>query len=495
MTRHILSLTLALAFFVFVGCDSSIKEQYQAEKKLFKARKLHERIMINPRVANQLDYQLAQNAYEEILRIYKENMNNAAIQAVKKQSFVSLSELWLLQGEVQKAIEVYERFLTVYPDDKQVGPLVHFANAKSNERIYNIEKAITEYKTLLDGLGEISDPMKPSLPMLNLPLKVARLERAQGANGANGSDQKYYQDALNYYTSIVSKNPVSPAAFAAGYYTASIYLDQRQWRDAVHTLNRLVKEFPDRSEIPNILLTIANLYFDGLNMPQEGERLLDNILRKYPGHAIEGYAYFARARRLVAARRTADARKLLKWILENESYQADTNLRASAQLTLAYAYELEGNWERALVEYRWVSENYPTTKQGLYVPTYIAQSYLKKGKKNLAGDAFNDAIKHYRNLVKKFPKTVLAGTAQEYVIYAYLAQEDWANAEKAVSALQTIYPGSQSQMNSALMLGQIHEHTGDIEKAIAAYEGFMVKFPEHPIFADLQKRVGALRNR
>ena len=135
-----------------------------------------------------------------------------------------------------------------------------------------------------------------------------------------------------------------------------------------------------------------------------------------------------------------------------EKYPNETNLCAAAQLTLASTYETEGTWERALVEYRWVQENHPLTIQGLYVPVYIADYYRRKGKANLAEISVKEAMAHYHRFIKKHPKTVLAATAQEFIIHCLSVQEKWPEAAEAATSLRTVHPGSRTAISSYLFL-------------------------------------------
>lgn len=479
---------ILLTVFVY-GCasDSSITDQYQAEKMLFKSVKLYQKVMLNPRIANQLDYKAAIDAYQTILTKYASN-NSGTIQSIVKQAYVGIAELWLLQGDVQNAIDVYEGYLAKYPDDKALGSFIRFANARSNERIFNLDKAISEYSVLVDNFGDIQDPTNPNLNILNLPLKIARLDRAN-ANSANGV--RDYDEALNYYKTLVRKHPKSNSAFVASNYLASLYADQRKWQDVARTLTQMINGYPGRDEIPNLLLTLANLYVDELDRAKEAQRIFDRMLNRYPEHKITGYVHFAKARLQNQAGQLENSRELLKMILKK--YTADPNLCASAQLFLASTYETEGKWDRALVEYKWVQENYPLTAQGMFIPTYIAENYKRKGQKNLETTAYNDGVSHYRNIIKKYPKTVIAGTAQEYVIYCQAAQENWEEAVKSAQALEKIFPGSRSKINASLYLGQIYEKMNEYDKAVEVYEEFTRDFPHHPIFSKIQDKISMIR--
>lgn len=470
--------------------DSSLKEQYEAERMLFKAAKTFQKLMINPRIATRTEYDEAIAAYQQVLAKYPEVHPNETIEKIKKQCYVAIAELWLMQGETQTAIDVYDKFLSTYPDDELFGAFVHLANARSNEAIYNLNKAIWEYETLVEDFGQIQDPLKPNPNVLTLPLKVARLKRsnAGATNGANS-----YNEALQYYQSIVERWPKSPAAFMASYYMASIYADQQQWTEVVRTLNGLARDYPDREEIPNILLAIANVYLDRFNDLNMASSIADRLLKKFPDTEINGYVHFAKARVYYKKGKHEQARELLKWIIEN--FPEDQNLCASAQLTIASSYETEGNRERALVEYKWVQDNYPVTTQGLFVPIYIAENYMRRGETTLAQNSYREAISHYSNLVKKFPKTRLAASAQQYVIYCYSALQDWQKASEAAMNLKHIYPGAQSEMSAALMLGQLYERMKEYGKAVEAYEGFSEKYPHHPGHPQIQKKLASLRQR
>ena len=176
----------------------------------------------------------------------------------------------------------------------------------------------------------------------------------------------------------------------------------------------------------------------------------------------------------------------------SDSNPANKSLCASSQLTLASTYELQGHWDRAIVEYRWVKEKYPATPQGLYIPLYIADYYQKHGEKQLVENSLNEAIKQYRELVKKYPKTVLAGMAQEYIIYCLSAQKNWVSAAEAANSLKRIYPGTRSEISSYLFLGQIYENSHQTKEARQIYNRFLKKFPHHPLASQVQNKLKLL---
>lgn len=472
---------------------SSLKKQYEAERLYYKASKYYAKIMINPRIASFSDYKSAISAYEALLNSYPENTNSQVIENLKKQSLIRISELWLLQGDIHAAIKAYEKFIQLYPDDKTLGLIVHYANAKSNERIFNLNKALGEYETLVKNFDLIQDPMKPQVNFFSLPLQLARLKKTnQFLKQSNGS-KSYYDQALSYYDSVATKWPNTTAGFLALYYKSSIYADLKQWHKTIQLLNELIDRFPDRDEIPNIMLTLGNVYLDGLNNTSKALSIFEKILKKYPDNKIIGFVHFAKARAFLKEKRFEKGRKLLRWVIQQ--FSRNESLCAAAQLAIATSYEIQGDWERALVEYRWVQEKYPLTFEGFFVPTYIAERYRSKGLKELANNAYEEAIKHYTKLIKKYPKSRLAETAQEYIVYCLMAQEKWEKATQAAISLRRIQPGSRSEISSYLFLGQIYERLNDFEEAIKIYEKFSEAYPDHPMTAQIKEKIKKLRLR
>lgn len=454
---------------------------------LFGANKLFQKVMINPRIASTADYRAAITAYNNVLTNFDHHTANASIQKVLKQSYLTVAQLWILQGEYDKATQIYDAFLQDFPEDKNYGLFVHFANAKSNERIFNLNKTLSEYETIIRQFGDIQDPLKPNINVLNLPLAVARLNASKDA-GNSKADQ--YKTAENYYLVQIRRHPKSETAFYSTTFLASIYADQQRWYNVIDLFDKLIKDYPGKKELANIKLSLGNVYLDGMNQPAKAIQIFDSLLKKHKDDDLSGYVYLAKARAIIKIKQYDKARNLLKWILE--TYPANQSLCASSQLTLASTYELQGHWSRAVGEYRWVKEKYPATPQGLYIPLYIADYYQKHGEKQLVEDSLNEAIKQYRTLVKKYPKTVLAGMAQEYIIYCLSAQKNWASAAEAANSLKRIYPGTRSEISSYLFLGQIYENSHQTKEARQIYNRFLKKFPHHPLASQVQNKLKLL---
>lgn len=481
---------LATIFWTLSGCTGgAVQQQYEAEKLFYRANKLFQKLLINPRIASESDYEKTIHAYDSILNQFDHQTRNPSILSIIKTSYLNVARLWTLRGEFAKASQTYEAFLKNYPDDGDLSLFAHFANASSNERIFNVNKTFSEYETIIKKFGNIQDPMDPNVKVLTLPLALARLKTKAGETSRK-TRQDLYRSAENYYLSLMRKTPDTTVAFYAAVFLASIYADEGRWYNVIDLLENTIQAYPNREEIPNLRLTLGNVYLSGLGNTKKALQIFDALTTEQQREELRGLAYFSKAKVLAQERRFESARKLLKWIMTN--FSSNDDLCASAQFALASTYETQGRWDRALIEYKWVQEKYPLTPEGLLVPLHIADYYRKQGEKTLEESALLDAIGHFQTLVRKYPKTMLAGIAQEYIIYCLSAQKAWDSAARAATALRQIYPGTRSEISSYLFLGQIYESMRHFEEAKEVYNQFLQRFPNHPLTSKVRNRMKQL---
>jgi tetratricopeptide (TPR) repeat protein len=188
----------------------------------------------------------------------------------------------------------------------------------------------------------------------------------------------------------------------------------------------------------------------------------------------------------------AQARQLLKEIVGKEK-QAPA-VAAQAQSEIARSFELEGRWDLAMNEYRWLSQQYETFPLALAAPLHIANYYIRVDDRKLAEKAFGDAVSFYQSIIGKYPKSVVAGIAQEHIANCFMAQKKWDEAINAASNIDKVLDNNVGRVSSYLLLGAIHESRGQSQLAVKVYREFMERFPQHPLAQALKDKVEALTN-
>jgi tetratricopeptide (TPR) repeat protein len=257
-------------------------------------------------------------------------------------------------------------------------------------------------------------------------------------------------------------------------------------------LEKIEKEFPARKEIAAVRLTKANVLLDGLNRTGQAMDLFDELIQVHTDESpVYWQATVGKAKALHKQQRYEAARTLLQQVIAGKPEQA--GLCAAAQWLIAAAYEAQGQWDRAIVEYRWISDKYPATPQGLSVPLHVADYYRKRGQDKLVDQALQQAVKHFQELVKKYPKTVLAGMAQEYIIYCLAFLKEWDMAIEAAGNLKQIYPGTRSDISSMLFLAQIYENIDQGDEARKVYARFIESYPEHPMVSQVKEKIAGFQ--
>ena len=483
---------ILLLLFV-LGCSgqSSIKDEYVAERMYHKANRLYQSILINPRIASAKDYQRAINAFQAIVEKYGkgQTVSNHVIKLIVEKSWLIIPELYFLQEDYKGAIAGYKAVIEANPENPQLCAAAQMSIASCYERIKQIDKAILEYQNLLSNYSSINDPSSPNLQILQVPLHIARLyQQMDKASPA----RKQYEEAIRYYQGIANKWPKTPTAFVALNQIAATYADQRKWEKTVDVLREIVREFPDHQRVPDILLAMGNIYLELLREPSRALEVYNRILKSYPNYKNQAQVHLAIGYALLRQHKFQSAREKFKQVIQ--TYPKNGAVCAGAQFALGNTYELEDKWERALNEYRWVMDVYPTTPQGIYVPIYIADHYKRNNEDELAKAEYQRAINHYQRLVRKYPNSLLAAMAQNYLAMCYVRQEEWEEAIEAFRTLGRAYPPSSVTMGSYLMLGNIYEQLKDKLKAIEAYSEFVTRFPDHPLAKTVKGRIKRLQS-
>ena len=121
-----------------------------------------------------------------------------------------------------------------------------------------------------------------------------------------------------------------------------------------------------------------------------------------------------------------------------------------AQKLLADCQYWQGNYDRALKEYK---------KLGSASPNGPFDSYIQMQEANclLLNDKVGDALAAYRELVEKFPTDALADSAQMMIANTYLKLQNFPQAKKELQKLMSFSKSEDVQQAAQKALRQIEE--------------------------------------
>jgi tetratricopeptide (TPR) repeat protein len=217
------------------------------------------------------------------------------------------------------------------------------------------------------------------------------------------------------------------------------------------------------------------------------------VFEKYPDTFVARKAHMAIGSLYVAKKEYAKAREMFKKTYE--LYAGTMAVVIEARFSVGKSYELEGSWEDALKEYSLIIRKYPDTQAGLDLPFYIARYYEKQKDMPARNAAYAQAIEHYRGMAERNPNTDIGFLAESLTVTCYMNQGDWVTALAAIEKLLTDYPMAKTAALSLRTAADISiRELKEPERAIDIFNRFMKKNPKHPLNESIKKGIEAFKN-
>jgi len=208
----------------------------------------------------------------------------------------------------------------------------------------------------------------------------------------------------------------------------------------------------------------------------EAIEALSKLIKNHPAWRKSSEIQFVIGQLYAARQNIQNARKEYQKVIEN--YPERKALGAKAQFNIGYTYEKENDWTNACLHYREAVERYPSTREGLYIPLYIARYYLKKGMMNESEKAYEKAIDGYMNMIERNPYSKLVTTLQDMIIAGYGEQLKW---DQAVEYLRSeIVETSERTRVPILMYKTAKVYSEGLkqqEKALELYNQIIEQYP------------------
>ena len=484
--RLLFLLTFAV---LFTACTDrqGIQDRYLAERLYYRASKLYQNIQVTPHIAGPDMYHQARESFREItnrypLKLvrddssYSEQVRSELI-LLSGNSRMRVADLFYQQGQIDSALAQYGEIAAKYSGNRILSARALYIIASGYRAQGNWDDAVAAYETLLRDYQPFHEtPQQPDVNMLQVPVFIAQGYQAMGE--MQQSDQRY-REARDYLGEILERWPETATARLAQEQIAATYINQERWQEAIVALQPLEAVYGESTDPSEITFTIATLYWDKLQQLGEAMKIYSQIVQAYPASPKLGRAYLGIGKIHLQLGELEAARQNLSKVIDD--YASDVAAGANAQFSIALAYELEGEWNQALNEFRWIVDNYPRTPEALQVPSHILDHYLQFSEEELAAVAYRQALKDYGDLIATNEKSSLAAYGQWYIAQTHMKMERWADAIAALEAQAREYPQSPQAPFSLLKIGEIYEiHLKQIAPALGAYQKLIELTPGHP---------------
>jgi len=145
----------------------------------------------------------------------------------------------------------------------------------------------------------------------------------------------------------------------------------------------------------------------------------------------------------------------------------------------------EENYKKAIEQYQKTIQDYPATPAAAVAQLYLGNAYMEL-------KDFDSAVSSYRSFLDKKPRSdIMAGLAYQRLGYAYLAKNDFEDAQKAFESVDQL-PGAMNKDQVDYELGRVNETLGKKEEAIKRYQEITKQYSDSLFLAEAQQRLTAL---
>jgi TolA-binding protein len=237
--------------------------------------------------------------------------------------------------------------------------------------------------------------------------------------------------------------------------------------------------------------------------PQDFDRAIaafNKVIEKYPESKGAGASQFRIGQLYLLKKDFNRAEREFATVLQKHS--GDIALCAQAQLMIGGIYEQGGQWDKAVVEYTKIADNYQGTTQAFEIPLYIARHYDESKEEGKAKEAYSKAIRRYEAIKSKNPNSPVAVAAMQYTARAYEMQHKTDKARDTLREIADSYPKTGQGAAALYGIGlSLQERLAKVEeadrpkeaqKAIDVYNEFLSKYANSEQSVDVQFRIAGL---
>lgn len=147
---------------------------------------------------------------------------------------------------------------------------------------------------------------------------ISRLEKSVGYIGPGESGNKKAVELITAYQKYASDYPSDTLSPAYLFKMAELQVHAVSPQEAINTLDRIRKDFPDYRKVPECLFLTGFFYENNLNDLDKAKRIYREFLEKYPDH------YFAKDARVLIQNLGKSPEELVKeFEARNDSGEAD----------------------------------------------------------------------------------------------------------------------------------------------------------------------------
>ncbi|MEE9442865.1 MAG: tetratricopeptide repeat protein [candidate division Zixibacteria bacterium] len=423
MTRLATILSIIASLFIIAACtqDSPARIRYEMEKIAFQAEKMTEQLSIQPELITVDDNLRLKTAHENIIAYYHRHKTDENIVAdtitLRQMARIALgSQLHLARyyqtgRQVDSLIAAFRRIgneIPALPDDI-VSAQLNLAIAYKGFRQYDSTLAIYD-RVLENYFPPLDYKQRVNINIMNIPLDMIKISKSLKDDRRFAS---FTNSALEYYGRLKSEfSSNQELNRSARIHTARVFALAEKWRDAIDQLYD-IKDTTGQLDINSAIL-IGNIFNGPLNKLDSALEMYHSIIDRKSDSAIIGQMLLDIGKIYCSKGDYVEGRKHFADLKRKFPYSP--RLMSQTQLVYAQSFQADNDWDRALLEFQWLLDNYPYTEPAFQAARFIPEYFMADGDIELADIWYKKALEFYRQAAEN-----KQGQPTELAAYTYMA--------------------------------------------------------------------------
>lgn len=404
----------------FLGCilltacsdNEGMKYRYEAEKMLFQANKAVTKAEIKPELNPPGTTDSLRNRFAETSAFCFDALDKVDAARFPKehnelahlayQSTSRLSQYLFAERKFDSCLVLMNRLAGLEGLSPFERMYATINLGQVNQAIGNWDSAVEIYSSAVETYYP---PLAPNgsvvLKLFNIPAHVFSIYTQINDSAAA---REHYLRAETYYRELMTQYPQSDLGLAARTTLASLYSATGQPDAAIAQLRQVTDStgaisIPAEMQIAEILSTAKKNFSGSLE-------IFDRLLVRVQGlpardrnKEIEPLIMLKQAMVMLEQRRFAESRKRLDEV--SDKFPRFFDAYPTAQLAKARSFDLEGNWDRAVTEYRFLIEHFAGSDEALSTYLYLERHFAGDRRPAEADRWYRQGLQDYNSLINR----------------------------------------------------------------------------------------------
>ncbi|MCF8242140.1 MAG: tetratricopeptide repeat protein [Melioribacteraceae bacterium] len=469
--------------------------------------------------------------YDEAYRMFNV-LARTAKDSIAVNSLFWSAECKRYSGGVDLALNVYQRLLDTYPDNKiaamvnfKIGIIYYNKGETAQAERYLISSIVSEDEeakakafSMLGEMSLINKDYQTAKNYFSSGIKLKKIaretyDRLLLGYGVSSYYMNEFNDAIATFEELDQDSPrfekdkvnfyLAESYFAKGDFSSAMrhfnivnfdndevgrqalygkaysHFNLKDYADAAYYFNEYIKRYPADVHILDSKLRLADSYYGTKNFV-EASRLYQEVFERYSGLLNSDFAYYQFGQALFKSDKPYEAIEKFKILIDRfpQSKYAD-----DSRYLIGWINFQQGNFRTAINNYVRILDEYTFSAIKPIALYSIGDGYF-----NLA--EYDSAVTFYSKLIEEYPQTDYVFDAINGIQYSYVAKDEPQKAVKYIDQYIAAYPTSKLGDQILFKKGETYYSIGEYDYAKVAYKEFIATYPTSQLVADAYYWIG-----